>query len=204
MYRPSVRQRVGGGMFRLLAVDSLERSIGGQGAMPVIPYKIPPYCMRGNKGRISIFLRDNCTLDFFQSQSTHFLIPLTLEGKNIQGIMGNGGWLEVTDSFSFQNENLMHPLTEGDDFTPPSLYFFSGHSVPFSSHTCESRVWRGMFVWELSLRGNTVCFLPSVHTFLAWEMLHFVRIKALKGTFLLLSTHRKNKWSVNKNNRLKD
>lgn len=87
-------------MFRLLAVDSLERSIGGQGAMSVIPYKSPPYCTRGNKGRISIFLRENCTLDFFQSQSTHFLTPLTLEGKNIQGIVGNGGWLETTDSFS--------------------------------------------------------------------------------------------------------
>lgn len=57
--------------------------------------------MRGNKGRISIFLRETCILDFFfQSQSTHFLIPLILEGKNMQGIMGNGGWLEMMGSFS--------------------------------------------------------------------------------------------------------
>ena len=193
MCRASVQQRVGGGMFRLLAVDSLEWSIGGQGAMPVIPY----HCSQAGKDErkqrqdFDFSQGDLYSGFFFQRQSTHFLIPLILEGKNMQGIMGNGGWLEMTGSFSLQNENLMHPLTKGDDFTPPSLYFLSGHSVPFSSHTRESRVWRGMLGWELSLHGNTVRFLPSAHTFLAWEMLHFVRIKALKGTFLLF-THRKN------------
>ena len=61
--------------------------------------------------------------------------------------------------------------------------FFLGTLCHFSSHTYESRVWIGMFVWELSLCGNTVHFLPSVHTFLAWEMLHFVRIKHSKAPF---------------------
>lgn len=66
------------------------------------------------------------------------LMALTLEKeqqkKPIQGLMGNGGGLQIMDSFSLQNENLMQSLTKGDDFTPPSLYFLSGCCMPLFLH----------------------------------------------------------------------
>ena len=67
-------------MFRLLAVDSLEWSIGGQGAMPVIPY----HCSQAGKDErkqrqdFDFSKGDLYSGFFFQRQSTHFLIPLIL------------------------------------------------------------------------------------------------------------------------------
>lgn len=55
---------------------------------------------------------------------------INFRAKTTQGLMGNSGGLEMMDSFSLWNENLMHVLTKEDDFTPPSLYFLSGCWVP--------------------------------------------------------------------------
>ena len=66
------------------------------------PEKIPPHCMRGNKGRISIFLRDLHS-GFFPEPNYPFFNTINFRRKKYSGNNGKW-WVAGNDGFIFTLE----------------------------------------------------------------------------------------------------
>lgn len=76
----------------------------------------------------------------------------------------NGKWWGpgVMDSFSLQNEKLMHSLTEEDEFTPPWLIFFLGSRVPLFLHTGLTEECRKACLFGEDHSKEPLCISPSL------------------------------------------
>lgn len=149
---------------------------------------------RANKSRFLIFLREPWTLGFSGAWVPTFK-SINFRAKTTPGLMGNSRGLEMMDSFSLQNENLMHSLTKEDDFTPSSLYFLPGWWVPLFPHTRVNVEFRNACLSEWYHYTETLCTAPPTATLLptmslAPQCLTSLGIKALKGTLLWLFIHR--------------
>lgn len=119
----------------------------------------PSHCRREGKNRVLIFLTAPGPWVFPGARVPTFNSINFREKrgkKTIQGLMGNGGGAG-NDGFIFTPEWKPDAFTHKRRWVHTFIAVFSFRVCggPFSSHMCECRIEKGMFVWAISLPTNT-------------------------------------------------